>query len=268
MRTWALCLWSLIALASFIGFISLGNWQVERRAWKLDLLERVDERIHAPAVEAPARRDWGGISVSRDEYRRIRLTGVYRHDDLAFVQATTALGAGFWAITPLQLADGGIVLVNRGFVPQGQQDGAWRRSGEPSGSVTITGLLRLTEPGGGFLRNNDPGADRWHSRDVIQIAASRGLRDVAPYFVDLDPAPFLSQDQPPVSRAVDPHLMEAMASGRARIPDSDLPVSGLTVVTFSNNHLTYILTWYGLALMVALASAYVWREEYRLRRRK
>src|SRR5690606_4055733 len=128
MRTWTLCLWSLIALASFIGFISLGNWQVERRAWKLDLLERVDERIHAPAVEAPARRDWDGISVSRDEYRRIRLTGVYRHDDLAFVQATTALGAGFWAITPLQLADGGIVLVNRGFVPQGQQDGAWRRS--------------------------------------------------------------------------------------------------------------------------------------------
>src|SRR5690606_33937538 len=138
-----------------------------------DLMARVDERIHAPAVEAPPRQSWSNISADSDEYRRIRLTGTYLHENPAFVQATTALGAGFWVLTPFQLADGSIVLVNRGFVPQDRKDGAWRHSGRPGGTVTITGLLRLSEPDGAFLRANDPAADRWHSRDVAQIAASR-----------------------------------------------------------------------------------------------
>src|SRR5690606_6422987 len=116
----------------------------------------------------------------RDEYRRIKLTGTYLHDALTFVQATTALGPGFWVMTPLQLEDHSIVLINRGFVPQKQKDGAWRSSHEPAGTVTITGLLRISEPDGAFLRNNDPVADRWYSRDVAQIASHRNLQNAAP----------------------------------------------------------------------------------------
>ena len=44
----------------------------------------------------------------------------------------------------------------------------------------------MTEPGGGFLRRNDPAAGRWHSRDVRAIAAARGLDEVAPYFIDAE----------------------------------------------------------------------------------
>ena len=270
MRTWVLAIWSVIALCAFCGFIALGNWQVERKAWKADLLQRVDERIHAAATHAPARKDWGIISASRDEYRRIHLTGTFLHDKTALSQATTALGAGYWVITPMQVDDGTTVLINRGFVPQGSQNGDWRHSDEPSGAITITGLLRLSEPATGFLRTNDPDADRWHARNVGQIAASRGLQDTAPYFVDMDPEPILDAEQASSRGAPvpDQHLLEAMASGQSRIPDSALPVAGLTVVTFSNNHLTYILTWYGLALMVALASVYVVREERRLRKQR
>jgi surfeit locus 1 family protein len=50
--------------------------------------------------------------------------------------------------------------------------------------IALTGLLRIGEPGGGFLRRNDPANDRWYSRDVQALAAARGLRDAAPFFVD------------------------------------------------------------------------------------
>jgi surfeit locus 1 family protein len=115
------------------------------------------------------------------------------------------------------------VLVNRGFVPSGRREASTRRDGNPDGPVEITGLLRTTEPKGGFLRNNVPQHNRWYSRDVAAIAAARGLREVAPFFVDAD----------------------------AGSQSADGPIGGLTVIRFPNNHLVYALTWFALAFMLA-----------------
>ncbi len=223
------------AVLAFAGFVALGNWQVERRAWKLDLIARVEARVHAPAAEAPPRSRWPQVDAATDEYRHVRLAGVFLHDKETLVQASTRLGAGFWVLTPLATADG-TVLVNRGFVPPEARERAARRSAEPQGPTTVTGLLRITEPKGGFLRSNDPAADRWFSRDVQAIAAARGLADTAPYFVDAEAAP-AAPGAPPA-----------------------WPAGGLTVIAFPNSHLVYALTWYGLALMVAAAAWFVWRE--------
>jgi surfeit locus 1 family protein len=116
-----------------------------------------------------------------------------------------------------------VVLINRGFVPPERRDQATRLEGNPAGVVSITGLLRMTEPNGGFLRNNDPAGDRWYSRDVEAIAAARGLPGSAPFFIDADATP----------------------------NPGSYPQGGLTVVKFHNNHLIYALTWFGLALMLA-----------------
>ena len=89
------------------------------------------------------------------------------------MQAVTELGAGYWVLTPLETR-GFTVLVNRGFVPPDRRDPATRPAGQVPGEVTVTGLLRLSEPGGGFLRRNDPAAGRWYSRDVAAIAACAG----------------------------------------------------------------------------------------------
>ncbi|MCG7360227.1 SURF1 family protein [Roseomonas sp. ACRSG] len=225
----ALALLGLLALLGIIGLVALGTWQVERRAWKLDLIARVDARIHA--------RDWPRVTAAADEYRRVQATGTFLYDQETLTQAATALGAGFWVMTPLRMRDG-TLLVNRGFVPAGRRDRASRAAAERPGEVTVIGLLRVTEPKGGFLRSNDPAADRWHSRDVEAIAVARGLTDVAPFFVDADATP----------------------------NPGGLPVGGLTVVSFPNSHLVYALTWYALALMLAGAAAYVAREEWRARR--
>jgi surfeit locus 1 family protein len=208
----ALCL--LLAL----GFGALGVWQIERRIWKLDLIARVEARVHAQPAPAPARADWPGVDREADEYRRVSLHGVFLHDHETLVQAVTELGPGWWVITPLR-TEAGVVLVNRGFVPPERRDPATRAVCGDEGAGTVTGLVRMSEPGGGFLRANDPATNRWYSRDVAAIAKARGLTGAAPFFVDADATP--------------------NAGG--------YPVGGLTVVRFRNAHLTYALTWFALA---------------------
>jgi surfeit locus 1 family protein len=235
----ALALLGLLALLGIVGLVALGSWQVERRAWKLDLIARVDTRIHAAPASLPPRAGWPRVTAAADEYRRVQATGAFLYGQEALTQATTSLGAGFWVMTPLRMREG-TLLVNRGFVPADRRDRASRAAAELPGEVTVTGLLRMTEPKGGFLRSNDPAADRWHSRDVEAIAAARGLTDVAPFFLDADATP----------------------------NPGGLPVGGLTMVSFPNSHLVYALTWYALALMLAGATAYLAQEEWRARRRR
>jgi surfeit locus 1 family protein len=231
--------WALAALVLFLVFVALGTWQVQRRAWKLDLIARVNQRVSAPATDVPTPKDWPQVNAANDEYRHVRLTGRFLPGLDAQVQAVTRIGSGYWLLSPLLLADGSVVWVNRGFVPPHWVPAASVEAstvpipasgGSGSGSVTLTGLLRLTEPGGGFLRANDPAAGRWFSRDVAAISQAHGLRQVAPYFVDADATPTGSPADPAT------------------------PVAGLTVIAFPNNHLVYALTWYVLALMVAGAA--------------
>lgn len=229
----ALVLFGLSAILVFGTLVGLGTWQVQRRVWKLDLVARVEARVHAAAVPAPARPEWPRLTGPSDEYRRIRAEGRFLHDRETLVQAVTDRGGGYWVMTPLAQADGTAILVNRGFVPPEWRDPAIRKPGPAAAS--IVGLLRVSEPEGAFLRRNDPDAGRWYSRDVSAIAAARGLADIAPYFIDADATP----------------------------NPGGLPVGGLTVVTFSNNHLVYAASWYALALMVLGAAWIFVREERR-----
>lgn len=210
------------------GLLSLGVWQLQRRSWKLDLIQRTETMLRSPPVPAPPPSAWRAITTN-DAYRPVTVTGRYRPEADSYTQAATALGGGFWVLTPLDTGRF-TVLVNRGFVPPEQRGKVWA----PTGTVTVTGLLRLSEPGGGFLRSNDPTEDRWYSRDVSAIAARRGLSDVAPYFIDA-----------------------------AATPGKAWPRGGLTVVSFRNNHLVYALTWFCLAALLAGMTWFVARPNKR-----
>ncbi len=188
--------------------------------------------MSTPPVAPPAPADWIRVSDARDAYRRVRVTGRFDHAHETFVRAVSDLGGGYWVMTPLRTDRGFTVLVNRGFVPPERRDPAARKQGLPTGEVTVTGLLRITEPKGGFLRSNDPAASRWYSRDVAAIAQAQGLGAVAPYFIDADDAP----------------------------NPGGFPVGGLTVVSFPNNHLSYAITWFAMAALVAGATGVmIWR---------
>ena len=224
-------LFLLFCLAAFAGFIALGVWQVQRLAWKEDLIARVDARVHALPVDAPGQGDWSAVNKASHEYLRVQLTGEYLPEGISLVTAATEAGQGYWVMTPLQRTDGSWVYINRGFVPQAERVQASRGDFTPHGEVSVAGLLRLNEPGGGLLRDNVPAEHRWYSRDVLAMGERHGLVPVAPFFIDAE-----ASDQPG-------------------------PIGGLTVIRFPNNHLVYAITWFALALGVMLAAWLVIREQ-------
>lgn len=224
---------TVLAGVFFVLFLSLGIWQVERLQWKLDLIARVDARVHAEPVAAPGPDDWANVNQKDDEYRHVTLTGTYLNDKEVLVHALTERGAGYWVLTPMRSPNGALTFINRGFVPSDKRDPSLRQEMQISGETTVTGLLRMPEPDGFFLRPNDPARNDWNSRDVTAFAQKDNLGAVAPYFIDAD----------------------ATANAGA------LPIGGLTVVKFRNSHLSYAITWFALAAMVAGAAIFVWRHE-------
>jgi len=250
---------ALGGLVLFSAFVALGTWQVQRRAWKLDLIARVQERVHAPPIAPPVPSEWSRIMAANSEYRHVRVSGTFLNASETFVQALTDLGTGYWVLTPLRETDGTLVLINRGFVPPERRERAAHGAAEAETAATVIGLLRISEPKGQFLRHNDPAHDLWYSRDVGVIAAARGLKGrVAPYFIDADAGEAGSSAN---AGAADGGMSAAGTSGAG--PAGAPPVGGLTVIAFRNTHLTYAVTWYGLALLVVGAAWIVIREERR-----
>lgn len=229
-------IWAATVGIACVGCLALGTWQVHRRAWKEDLIARVNARVNAPPVAVPPRSQWPRLHRADDEYRRLCLDGVFLDARTSLVQAVTRLGPGFWVLTPLQMADGNYVLINRGFVSPEERGAVAQAFKQPSGAGQVCGLLRWSEPRGAFLHRNDPAREAWYSRDVAAIAVARGLpaSSVAPFFVDAD-----ATDNP-----------------------GGWPVGGLTVIHFPNNHALYAITWYALALIIAAGTGLaLWKEK-------
>ena len=213
----------LLCLFLASGFAGLGIWQVQRLGWKEALIARVNARLAAAPAEPPAAGDWTPAAA----YTPVVVAGEYVHDAETLVLAVTDRGPGWWVMTPLRTEDRGLVLVNRGYVPSDRRAPGARSAGQLRGRVLVRGLLRASEPRGGFLRANAPAAGRWYSRDVAAIAEARRLEPVAPYFIDADASP----------------------------NSGGFPIGGLPGVAFRNDHLVYAATWLGLCVL-SLVSAY------------
>ena len=236
---------AIVGIALFLGFVFLGSWQLQRLSWKLQLIERVDQRVHSAPEPLPSEAQWPDVSAASHEYLPVQAQGHWLLGKSVLSKAVTELGAGYWLMSPLQLNDGAQVLVNRGFIPDSLR-GQWQEridqahdTNEPS--VKVQGLLRITEPDGGFLRKNLPESQQWFSRDVVAIARQQSLTHAAPFFID--------QGLP----------VQSMTAGST---DKDWPRSGMTVIRFHNSHLVYAVTWYTLAAMV-VGAAWLVRRHHR-----
>lgn len=226
----------------FVVLVLLGNWQVRRYHLKLRIAHDIATRVHAPPVDAPGPAEWPRIAIGDDQYLHVRLHGHFTGSQ-TLVHGSSSQGYGYWVMAPLRTNRGFIVLVNRGYVPP-ELSGtpASAKIAPPAGEVSLTGLLRPTEPRGGFLRRNQPGKNLWYSRDVAAITAADHLPvdQVAPYFVDAD------------------------ADATATSEDaSKWPMAGLTSIHVYNHSFGYAVTWYLLALGTLLAAGIVIRHEMR-----
>jgi surfeit locus 1 family protein len=228
-RSWVGLL--LPAILAFVVLISLGVWQIQRKAWKEALIGSLTEQLAAQPQALPAAAAWPQLDQARDEYRRFRFRAAFDNSREALVFAAASAfrpdiadaGPGYWVLTPARLADGSVVVVNRGFVPDGRKDPKTRPDGEVSGLVDITGTMRWPDSRHWFTPNDDPAHNLWFVRDPAAIAAAKGLPAVAPFYVEQE----------------------------APVPPSGLPQPGKLVVTLPDNHLQYALTWFGLAAVLA-----------------
>lgn len=176
--------------------LSLGVWQVQRGAWKKDLIARIEAGLALPAVLLPAELD----DPKTWEYRRVSVTG-------RFVEgASFRLGPrpregrqGYHLISALRTGQGSLIFVNRGWMPQESEPAAVQ-----DGAVTLNGVVRvpLREA---FAPDNDPSRGSWYWPDVAEMAKSANLEDPLPILLlssgegesgprPIDPRPVLPDD--------------------------------------------------------------------------
>jgi surfeit locus 1 family protein len=218
-------------LVVFALLIGLGVWQIQRKAWKEGLIADLTERIAAAPQALPPAHDWPTLTADKDEYRRVRFTAQFDNSKEALVFASASgfrpdvadAGPGYWVFTPARLADGSVVMVNRGFVPDARKNPQTRQAGEVSGPVTLVGAMRWPDSRHWFTPGDDPARNLWFVRDPAAIAAAKGLSSIAPFYVE--------QESP--------------------APPGGLPQPGKLVVSLPDNHLQYALTWFGLAFVLA-----------------
>ena len=203
-----------IAFALLCG---LGVWQLERLQWKLALIARVNGHMTAQPVSLDR-----VMAMTPDEaqYRRVTLQGRFDNAHEAYVFATGKDGDPVYhVLTPFRTDDGRWLMVDRGIVPKDRLDPATRAAGQIAGETSVTGVWRQPDGPGLFTPAPDLKNRIWYARDLKSIAAADHLTLAAPELVEAGPAP----------------------------NPGGLPLGGQTVVTFRNQHLSYAVTWFGLA---------------------
>ena len=219
---------SLFALILLGTFLALGTWQVQRKAWKEQLIKTLEQRLSSPPTALPGRDRWPALTPIEHEFHRVKFIAAYAPGDEALVYAAPTslrpdvVGPGYWVLARAKLPSGEQIVVNRGFAPEGRQQPATRGEGKFTGPQESVGVMRWPEERGLFVPKDDPGRNLWFVRDPVAIAAAKGWGEVPPFYIDLE------EPQPP----------------------GGLPRPGRLQANLRNAHLQYALTWYGLALVV------------------
>ena len=220
-------LWlTIVAFPALLVLVGLGSWQLQRLQWKNDLITSFESRAEAPAIAVPA--TYAGFD--QVEFRRLSLNGVFQHEKEVFLTGRTYEGnAGFHVVTPFQLDDERIILINRGWVSEDYRDPAKRSFSQITGNVAVAGILRRPGVKGYFVPENEPDNGFWFTLVPSQINHHLKLGE----------------------KAINQFYADAIRTSDV----VTLPIAAKTKLNLRNAHLSYALTWYGIGL--ALIGVYV-----------
>jgi surfeit locus 1 family protein len=214
---------------AFALLTSLGFWQLRRLGEKEALIARIESRLDAPPQAPPPRAEWGRLAPADYDFRHVRVSGHYLAgpEALLYTQAPEGFGRepGYLVLSPFEISDGGVVLVERGFVPESKK-AAYRPP--PVGEMTLVGHLRAPQSRNLFTPADAPAQRLWYTRDPVAIAAVLKLQGAAPFSLAVDPGGSLDPGQPQ-------------------------PAPGAPQIV--NNHLSYAVTWFGLAGVLLIVFA-------------
>lgn len=222
----------LLSLPALLILLGLGTWQMQRLAWKEDLIAKIEARVHAPPVSLAEIEKGNRDAI---EYARVRVRGTFRHDaEQLLWEPDPRQGPGYHVYTPLRLEDGRFILVNRGYVTEALRSASSRPEGQVAGKVEVVGLLREPPARGLFNPDHDSKTGVWFWRDFDGMSRA-ALGPEAGKAVHL----FLDAEAEPAN-------------------PGGWPRGGTTRLTLPNRHLEYALTWYGLAAaLVAVLIAFM-----------
>jgi surfeit locus 1 family protein len=226
-------LWPTVIMVPIILFaLGLGVWQMDRREWKRDILDRIATNQAAPAISLDELVKGDPL---RREYGRVRVAGVFLHDKEFYLAARSLRNkVGMQVVTPLRTDDGRIVLFDRGWIPSEQKDPAKRAAGQLPGKLEVTGIVRRTQEQRQFAPDNDPAKNFWFHVDVPLMRKMAGA----------SPDPVL-----------DTFFLEADAAPNP----GGVPIGGQTRLDIPNDHLQYAITWFLIALAgLGVYLAYHW----------
>ncbi len=227
----------LIGLAAVVLFLGLGIWQTQRLAWKNDLIAKITSQAKAEPTSLDQLLDLA--KQGKDiKFRRVRLSGSYRHgSELHFYTLLDGV-PGWRVVTPFSTNNHGIVLVDRGFVPIPKKDQASRQADLENGAMEIIGAVRTEyAPKSGFTRTNIPAENRWYWMDKPELLKAASLMKILPFVVQLEAADHSGEF--PKAVKVSPRL--------------------------ANNHLSYALTWFGMAIGLIIVFGVVLVKNWRTR---
>jgi len=223
---------TLFAVAVFLFSSGLGVWQLERREWKLGILNRI--AVNQAAAPVSLDELLQGEPLAH-EYGRVHVTGTFQNDREFYLAARNLKDdVGIQVITPLKTTDGRVVLFDRGWVPSPKKDPATRPQGQLAGTVDLVGVVRRNQTQRYFAPDNDPGKNFWFHVDVPLMRKMAG-------------------------GTPDPKMDAFFLEADATLNPGGLPVGGQTQLDIPNDHLQYALTWFGIALaMVGVWLAWHW----------
>lgn len=212
----------LIFLVAFGTTVALGTWQVERLAWKKGLMaELAAAQAQPPLVGIPTESE----ALAAAQFQRVTVQGSWVKDVEFHIAPRYVLNKfGYALVQPFRLGDGRVLLVNRGWIPGKKKLPQTRPELAVHGKATLTGMLRIDRDRARFTPENQPEKNLWFARDVADMAAYAHLKNVVPATLDV------------------------VGELPERITDTTpLPIPSDGTIRLRNDHLSYILTWYGIA---------------------
>lgn len=229
-----------------IACFGLGTWQVKRLFWKKEIMSKMDEKLkYTPAIPIP-KELVDSDAVPELEYTRYAIEGEFIHSHEVLITPRKNSGSdnsshgglisvgsgstGAHVITPFKLADrDAYILVNRGFVPKEKMYQSERLIGQVQGKVKLTGVLRQSEKAFFFM-----------PKDSLQSNGTYLYRKISEIAKNLGTLPLLLE-----------------ADENSTVPGG--PIGGQTRVFIQNDHFSYLVTWYTLAIILG----YAWYRTFR-----
>tara|TARA_B100001989_G_C24405783_1_gene396516 strand:- start:68 stop:805 length:738 start_codon:yes stop_codon:yes gene_type:complete len=210
---------TLTTLPTLAVLIGLGTWQLQRLQWKNNLIELFEARISAPEITVPDT----NVILDDVRYRRLDIEGKFFHKKEIFLTGRTYEGnAGFHVVTPLELEDGRIILINRGWVSEDYRNPQKRLFSLHPEKVDVDAILRQPRKKGFFVPDNEPQNGFWFTLVPSEINEHLGLGP----------------------RAISSFYADAVRTSEVLT----LPIGAKTKLNLRNAHLGYAITWYGIAL--------------------